>query len=207
VLPCCGKEKRVKVKYTNDKVQNPKFNTKRSALGTQDLALIAKVEGNKQKCGVEKDKEKMRAVIQRVSRAQVHAGGKIAGEIGKGLLILLGVGKGDTKKEADFLLEKIIHLRIFEDPQGKMNLSLMDCGGELLIVSQFTLYADCQKGRRPSFTDAGSPEEAKSIYEYFVAQARDCKIRVATGIFQASMEVELVNSGPVTIILDTPRNI
>ena len=148
----------------------------------------------------------MRVVIQRVSRAQVRVEGKTAGEIGKGLLVLLGVGQGDTAKEADILLDKLINLRIFEDPQGKMNLSLLDVGGELMVISQFTLYADCRKGRRPSFTNAAPPEEAKKLYEYFVAGATNRGLRVATGIFQALMEVELVNLGPVTIPLDSSKN-
>ncbi len=149
----------------------------------------------------------MRAVIQRVSRAQVRVEGKTIGEIGVGLLILLGIGKGDTAVEGDSLLDKIVHLRIFEDEQGKMNLSLLNCGGELMIISQFTLYADCRQGRRPSFTEAASPEAARSLYESFVAHARRLGIRVAAGVFQARMEVELVNSGPVTIVLDTAKNI
>ena len=148
----------------------------------------------------------MKAVIQRVSRAQVRVEGQIVGEIGKGLLILLGVGKGDSKAQADSLLEKVIHLRIFEGEGGKMNLSLMDVGGELMVISQFTLYADCRKGRRPSFTDAGSPEQAKALYEYFISQARSRGFNVASGIFQALMEVELVNFGPVTILLDSSRD-
>jgi len=148
----------------------------------------------------------MRAVIQRVSRAQVRVEGQIVGEIGKGILLLLGVGKGDTKPQADSLLEKLENLRIFEDEAGKMNLSLLDVGGALMVISQFTLYADCRKGRRPSFTDAGSPEEAKALYEYFISQAGSRGIIVASGIFQASMEVELVNFGPVTILLDSSRD-
>jgi len=148
----------------------------------------------------------MRAVIQRVSRAQVRVEGQIDGELGKGILLLLGVGKGDTKPQADSLLEKLETLRIFEDEAGKMNLSLLDVGGALMVISQFTLYADCRKGRRPSFTDAGSPEEAKALYEYFISQAGSRGIIVASGIFQASMEVELVNFGPVTILLDSSRD-
>jgi D-tyrosyl-tRNA(Tyr) deacylase len=148
----------------------------------------------------------MRAVVQRVSRARVRVNGQTTGEIGPGLLILLGVGQGDTSKEADYLLDKIIHLRIFEDPEGKMNLSLLDAGGELMVISQFTLYADCRKGRRPSFTDAGPPGEAQKLYDYFVTAARTRGVKVATGIFQAIMEVELVNSGPVTILLDSSKN-
>jgi len=148
----------------------------------------------------------MRAVIQRVSRAQVRVEGQITGEIGKGLLVLLGIGKGDSNKEADDLLEKMIHLRIFEDTQGKMNLSLLDVAGDLMVISQFTLYADCRKGRRPSFTDASPPEEAKVLYDYFISRAKSQGMKVAAGIFQALMEVELVNLGPVTILLDSSRD-
>ncbi len=148
----------------------------------------------------------MRAVIQRVNRAQVRVQEKDTGEIGKGLLVLLGVGQGDTPKEADYLLDKIINLRIFEDPEGKMNLSLLDVGGEFMVISQFTLYADCRKGRRPSFTDAAPPEEAQKLYDYFVAEAKNRGLKVATGIFQALMEVELINFGPVTILLDSSKN-
>jgi D-tyrosyl-tRNA(Tyr) deacylase len=148
----------------------------------------------------------MRAVIQRVSRAQVWVSGQSTGSIGLGLLVLLGVGRGDTSQEADYLLDKIVHLRIFEDAQGKMNLSLLEVGGELLVISQFTLYADCRKGRRPSFTDASPPDVAQKLYDYFVSAARTRGIKVATGIFQAVMEVELVNFGPVTILLDSSKN-
>jgi D-tyrosyl-tRNA(Tyr) deacylase len=148
----------------------------------------------------------MRAVVQRVSRARVEVEGGTTGEIGKGLLVLLGVGRGDSPGEADYLLDKTLNLRIFEDAGGKMNLSLLDVGGELMVISQFTLYADCRKGRRPSFTDAGPPEEAQKLYDYFVAGAKSRGVRVATGVFQALMQVELVNSGPVTILLDSSRN-
>jgi D-tyrosyl-tRNA(Tyr) deacylase len=148
----------------------------------------------------------MRAVIQRVSRAQVRVDGKTSGEIGPGLLILLGVGQGDTSREADYLLDKIINLRIFEDAGGKMNLSLLETGRQLMVISQFTLYADCRKGRRPSFTDAGPPAEAQKLYDYFVGSARQRGLQVATGVFQALMEVELINSGPVTILLDSSKN-
>jgi D-tyrosyl-tRNA(Tyr) deacylase len=148
----------------------------------------------------------MRAVIQRVSRAQVRVDGKTTGEIGPGLLILLGVGQGDTSREADYLLDKIINLRIFEDAGGKMNLSLLETGGQLMVISQFTLYADCRKGRRPSFTDAGPPGDAQKLYDYFVGSARQRGLQVATGVFQALMEVELINSGPVTILLDSSKN-
>ena len=148
----------------------------------------------------------MRAVIQRVRRARVQVDGQTTGEIGQGLLILLGVGQGDTPREADFLLDKIINLRIFEDDGGKMNLSLLETGGQLMVISQFTLYADCRKGRRPSFTDAAPPGEAQKLYDYFVDTARKRGLQVATGIFQALMEVELVNFGPVTILLDSSKN-
>ncbi len=148
----------------------------------------------------------MRAVIQRVNRALVRVEGKIAGEIDRGLLVLLGVGQGDSPKEADYLLDKIINLRIFEDAEGKVNLSLLDVGGGLMVISQFTLYADCRKGRRPSFTDASPPEEARKLYDHFVAEAKNRGCKVATGIFQALMEVELVNFGPVTILLDSSKN-
>ena len=148
----------------------------------------------------------MRAVVQRVSRARVWVGKQIAGEIGRGLLVFLGVGQGDTQTEADYLSDKIINLRIFDDPGGKMNLSLLDCHGELLVVSQFTLYADCRKGRRPSFTEAGDPEAAKALYDYFIKRVKSQGMRVASGVFQALMEVELINSGPVTILLDSSKN-
>jgi D-tyrosyl-tRNA(Tyr) deacylase len=148
----------------------------------------------------------MRAVIQRVSRAKVEVDGRLEGRIGKGLLVLLGVGNGDSQKEADFLLEKILNLRIFEDAEGKMNLSLLETRGELMVISQFTLYADCRKGRRPSFTDAAPPESARSLYEYFLQRAKSTGLGTAAGVFQALMEVELVNSGPVTILLDSSRN-
>ncbi|MBI5968472.1 MAG: D-tyrosyl-tRNA(Tyr) deacylase [Deltaproteobacteria bacterium] len=148
----------------------------------------------------------MRAVIQRVSRAQVRVAGQVIGEIGKGLLLLLGVGRGDSNKEADSLLEKVIHLRIFEDAEGKMNLSLLDVSGELMVISQFTLYADCRKGRRPSFTDASSPSEAKALYDYFITGAKSRGLHVSSGTFQALMEVELVNFGPVTILLDSSKD-
>ncbi len=147
----------------------------------------------------------MRAVLQRVNRAQVRVNGRISSEVGKGVLVLLGVGHGDGTPQADFLLDKIIHLRIFEDPEGKMNLSLLDVGGDLMVISQFTLYADCRKGRRPSFTDAAQPEEARKLYEHFVARAVRLGLKVATGVFQENMEVELINFGPVTILLDSSR--
>ncbi len=145
----------------------------------------------------------MRAVLQRVSRAKVTVNGRITGEIDRGLLILLGVGKSDDEATADRLLDKIIKLRIFDDGDGKMNLSLADIDGEMLVVSQFTLYADTRKGRRPSFIDAALPQDGNRLYEYFVAKAREMIRKVETGEFGAMMDVDLVNDGPVTIVLDT----
>ena len=145
----------------------------------------------------------MRAVVQRVSRAQVDIDGLAVGTIGRGLVVLLGVGHDDTEAEAERLWSKIARLRIFEDAEGKTNLALADVGGEVLVVSQFTLYASCKKGNRPSFTDAGSPDEANRLYEYFVDLARRDIEHVATGSFGAMMQVELVNDGPFTIWLDT----
>ncbi len=147
----------------------------------------------------------MRAVIQRVSRARVSVDGETTGEIGKGILVLLGVSREDSEKEADYLLEKILNLRIFEDEAGKMNLSLLDIEGELLVVSQFTLYGDARKGRRPSYIKAALPDEANRLYKFFVEEARKKINRVETGKFQAMMNVELVNDGPVTILLDSSK--
>jgi len=147
----------------------------------------------------------MKAVIQRVDSASVSVGGSEISRIGAGLLVLLGVQQGDGEKDADFLLDKIIHLRIFEDGEGKMNRSLADIAGELLVVSQFTLLADCRKGRRPSFTDAADPEQAETLYQYLLSRAREKIPRVAAGRFQAMMKVGLVNDGPVTILLDSRR--
>jgi D-tyrosyl-tRNA(Tyr) deacylase len=127
------------------------------------------------------------------------------GEIGQGLLVLLGVGRGDTEADAAYLAEKIVHLRIFEDAEGKMNRSLLDVGGEMLVVSQFTLYGDCRRGRRPSYSEAAPPEHARALYEYFVERARQYGPRVETGIFQEMMDVELVNVGPVTVLLDSRK--
>jgi D-tyrosyl-tRNA(Tyr) deacylase len=145
----------------------------------------------------------MKAVIQRVRRAQVDVAGETSGRIGRGILVLLGVEKGDNERDADWLAEKIVNLRIFEDDAGKMNLALKEVGGELLVVSQFTLAGNCAKGRRPSFDDAAPPDHANRLYEYFVARGRGMDVRVATGVFQAMMEVELINDGPVTFILDS----
>ncbi len=147
----------------------------------------------------------MRVVVQRVSRCKVSVDGEIVGEIGRGILVLLGVSGEDSEKEAIYLLEKIINLRIIEDDDGKMNLSLLDIEGELLVVSQFTLYGDARRGRRPSFIRAATPEKANSLYEFFVAEARKQIGKVETGRFQAMMDVELVNDGPVTILLDSEK--
>jgi D-tyrosyl-tRNA(Tyr) deacylase len=146
----------------------------------------------------------MRAVVQRVSRCRVTVKGIVVGEIGHGLLVLLGVGKGDTEAAADYLAEKIAGLRIFEDAAEKMNLSVVETGGEVLVVSQFTLYGDVRRGKRPSFDDAARPEEARRLYEYFVGKIRASGLTCATGEFRAMMDVELVNTGPVTILLQHP---
>ena len=145
----------------------------------------------------------MRAVVQRVSRAQVDIGGQTVGAIGRGLVVLLGVGHDDTEAEAERLWSKIARLRIFEDADGKTNLALADVDGEVLVVSQFTLYADCRRGRRPSFTDAGDPALARELYEYFCELVRRDTGRVETGTFAADMQVGLVNDGPFTLWLDT----
>ena len=147
----------------------------------------------------------MRAVVQRVSRCRVLVEGRVVGEIGPGVLVLLGVSKADNESAADYLAEKIIGLRIFEDGEEKMNLSVQDAGGAVLVVSQFTLYGDVRRGKRPSFDAAARPEEARLLYEYFVAKIRAAGLRCETGQFQAMMEVELVNSGPVTILLDSEK--
>jgi len=145
----------------------------------------------------------MRAVVQRVSRAEVRVQGDVTGRIGRGLVVLLGVGHTDTDVDADALVDKVVGLRIFADENGKMNRSLEDVAGGLLVVSQFTLYGDTRKGRRPSFVDAAPPDAANALYERFVATARARGLEVGTGVFQAMMEVELVNDGPVTFVLET----
>lgn len=147
----------------------------------------------------------MRAIVQRVSRASVTVDGQVVGQIERGLLVLLGVGQSDTEADADYLAEKICGLRIFEDENEKMNLSVLDVGGAVLAVSQFTLYGDVRKGKRPSFDAAARPERAKELYEYFVSQVKAKGLRCETGIFQAMMKVELVNDGPVTILLDSTK--
>jgi D-tyrosyl-tRNA(Tyr) deacylase len=144
----------------------------------------------------------MRALLQRITEARVTVDGNVTGEIGAGLLVLLGVSKLDTETDAEFVAQKILNLRIFEDENGKMNRSLLDTGGAMLVVSQFTLYGDCRKGRRPSFDDAAPAEQARTLYEHFVAIARR-SVPVETGTFQAHMSVSLVNDGPVTLIVET----
>ncbi len=146
----------------------------------------------------------MRAVVQRVSQARVEVEGAITGQIELGLMVLLGVAKGDGPAAADWLVDKIAGLRIFPDPEGKMNLSVEQAGGALLVVSQFTLYGDTRRGRRPSFDDAATPEDARRLYEYFVEKACERGLRVETGVFQAMMSVHLVNEGPVTLICESP---
>lgn len=147
----------------------------------------------------------MRAVVQRVSRAAVHIGGEPVGTIGRGLVVLLGVAPTDSPREAQWLADKVVGLRIFADAEGKMNLGLTEVGGGMLIVSQFTLYGDCKKGRRPSFIGAAGPEVAVPLYEAFVNAVKALGVLVATGVFGADMQVELVNDGPVTLILDTEQ--
>lgn len=148
----------------------------------------------------------MRVVLQRVREASVEVEGQVTGRIGAGLLVLLGVGRSDTRRDADYLADKVIGLRIFPDQEGKMNRSLADAGGSLLVVSQFTLYGDCRKGRRPGFDAAADPATARALYEYFVECCRKRNVPVETGVFQASMLVRLANEGPVTFICDSERN-
>jgi D-aminoacyl-tRNA deacylase len=147
----------------------------------------------------------MRAVLQRVSQARVEVEASITGQIESGLLCLLGITHTDTSRDADYLVHKISGLRIFPDDDGRMNRSVVDTGGGLLVISQFTLYGDCRRGMRPSFDRAATPEHARELYDYFVRQARTRVARVETGVFQASMSVFLVNEGPVTIICDSAR--
>jgi D-tyrosyl-tRNA(Tyr) deacylase len=147
----------------------------------------------------------MRAVVQRVKGAKVDVEGKKVGEIGQGLLVFLGIGERDSEKDAEYLANKIAHLRIFSDEKGLMNLSIVDTAGAILVVSQFTLWADCVKGRRPSFTRAAAPDRAQELYEDFNLNLQKLGLQVATGIFQALMEVHLINDGPVTILLDSEK--
>ena len=146
----------------------------------------------------------MRAVIQRVTRCSVTVEQESVGAIGHGLMVLLGVAEDDTPQQADWMASKIPHLRIFEDDDGKLNRSLLDCGGEMLVVSQFTLYGDCRKGRRPSFIKAAAPEKGEALYDRFVEKVRELGVTVATGRFRHLMDISLVNHGPVTLILESP---
>ncbi len=147
----------------------------------------------------------MRAVIQRVSQASVKIDNTIHGKISHGMLVLLGIRGGDSSTDLQWMAEKIVNLRIFEDQQGKMNRSLADIDGEMLIISQFTLYGDCRKGRRPGFSSAAPPDIAEPLYLQFIEEVKNRQVRVATGIFQATMEVELVNDGPVTLLVDSEK--
>jgi len=147
----------------------------------------------------------MRVVLQRVKEARVEVAGTTVGAISTGLLILIGVASTDTQQDADYLADKVIYLRIFPDEEGRMNRSILEVGGSLLVVSQFTLYGDCRKGRRPSFDRAAPPEEARRLYEYFIERLTSRNIIVQTGVFQAEMQIHLVNDGPVTFILDSPE--
>jgi len=149
----------------------------------------------------------LRAVVQRVKFASVEVDGEITGEIGPGLLIFLGVGNNDNQSDADYLINKIVNLRIFEDKEGQMNLSAADLQKDILVVSQFTLFGDCRKGRRPSFFDAAPPDAAEDLYNYFVDEIKNSTdFKVETGVFQAMMDVSLVNDGPVTILLDSKKD-
>lgn len=148
----------------------------------------------------------MRAVVQRVSRGKVTVEGQVVGQIGQGYVVLLGVAKEDTAEAADYLADKVAGLRVFEDEQGKMNRSILEAGGAVLAISQFTLYGDVRRGRRPGFDRAGRPEQAEPLYERFVAKLREQGLTVETGRFQTHMEVELVNDGPVTILVDSEKS-
>ncbi len=147
----------------------------------------------------------MRAVLQRVTRASGRVGSETVGEIGRGVLVLLGVGREDAEADARYLVEKIVALRVFNDEDGQMNLSLADVGGALLVVSQFTLYGDVRRGRRPSWSEAAEPKRAEELYDYFVSEARKVVGHVETGMFRRMMQVELVNDGPVTLLLDSKK--
>ncbi|MCH7519755.1 MAG: D-tyrosyl-tRNA(Tyr) deacylase [Candidatus Dadabacteria bacterium] len=147
----------------------------------------------------------MRIILQRVKEASVKVEGDVIAQIGKGALVLLGAGKEDSEHDVEYLVDKILNLRIFEDEEGKMNLSVLDSGGEVLVVSQFTLYGDCRKGRRPSFDKAAPPEVAENLYELFVKKVRERGVKVETGKFRAMMDVHLVNWGPVTLMLDSKK--
>ncbi len=144
----------------------------------------------------------MKLVIQKVSKADVTVNNEVVGKINKGFVVLLGISNFDTEEKADYLIKKLYNLRVFEDENKKMNLSLKDVAGELLIISQFTLFADCSRGNRPSFTDAGKPEVAKNLYEYFIQECKKLGLKVETGIFGEHMQVSLINDGPVTILIE-----
>ena len=147
----------------------------------------------------------MRIILQRVKEASVKVDGEVIGRIGEGIVVLLGVGKEDEEHDVDYLVDKVVNLRIFEDEEGKMNNSVIDTGGEVLVVSQFTLYGDCRKGRRPSYDSAAPPELAEKLYELFVEKIKQRGINVQTGKFRAMMDVHLINSGPVTLNLDSKK--
>ncbi len=147
----------------------------------------------------------MRAVIQRVREAEAEVDGEVVGKIGAGLLVLIGVGKDDVERDLEYVADKVLGLRVFEDDLGKMNLSIMDVKGEILAVSQFSLYGDCRKGRRPSFDESASPDIAEKLYNLFIEKIKDRGVRVETGRFRAIMDVHLINSGPVTILLDSRK--
>jgi D-aminoacyl-tRNA deacylase len=147
----------------------------------------------------------MRAVVQRVSEASVRVDGRIVGAAGRGLLVLLGVGQGDAETDAAYLADKVVNLRVFPDAAGQMNLSVLDLRGDLLLVSQFTLYGDCRRGRRPGYSDAAPPQEAERLYDCFVEHVRASGLRVEQGVFRAMMDVSLVNDGPVTLLLDSRK--
>ncbi|MGI6113310.1 MAG: D-aminoacyl-tRNA deacylase [Mahellales bacterium] len=147
----------------------------------------------------------MRAVVQRVKRAEVKADGQTTGKIGHGLIVYLGISDQDTQRDIEYIVDKVINLRIFEDNENKLNLSTLDIDGEILLISQFTLYGDCRRGRRPSFTQAAPPDRAKTLYEQTIQQFKDKKVRIETGKFQAMMEIYSENYGPVTILLDSNK--
>ena len=148
----------------------------------------------------------MRAIVQRVSEARVSVDGQLAGEIGEGIALLLGVGREDSDNDVEYLADKVVNLRIFEDENGKVNISLLDKGAALLVISQFTLYGDCRKGKRPGFDKAARPEIAESLYEKFIAKCRSYGIKVECGVFQAMMLVDIHNDGPVTLLLDSNKD-
>lgn len=148
----------------------------------------------------------MRAVIQRVKECKVKVGDEVVGSIGKGVCVLLGIGNNDTREDADYLVDKIVNLRIFDDEAGKMNLSAVDLELEVIVISQFTLYGDCRSGRRPGYTDAASPDKAEYLYKYFLQKTNETGLIVSSGEFKAYMDVSLINDGPVTLLLDSNKN-